>query len=61
VKRADWIVRLEAARILGAIGTEKCIAPLEAFRANSRGSGIMEADKAIKAIRERQPDGTEGE
>jgi HEAT repeat protein len=58
---ADWIVQLEAAKILGAIGTEKSIAPLEAFRANSRGSGIAEADKAIKAIRERQPDATEGE
>jgi HEAT repeat protein len=58
---ADWIVRLEAAKILGAIGTENSIAPLEAFRANSRGSGITEADKAIKAIRERQPDGAEGE
>jgi hypothetical protein len=57
----DWIVRLEAAKILGAIGTEKSIAPLEAFRANSRGSGITEADKAIKAIRERHPDATEGE
>jgi HEAT repeat protein len=58
---ADWIVKLEAVKILGDIGTEKSIAPLEAFRANSRSSGIGEAEKAIKAIRERQSDSTEGE
>jgi HEAT repeat protein len=58
---ADWIVRLEAAKILGDIGTQKSIAPLEAFRANSRGAAITEADRAIKAIRARDPDGTKGE
>ena len=50
LKHQDWTVRLEAARVLGEIGTKESLAALQAVVADSNRLVAMEAGKAIKAI-----------
>ena len=49
----DWPVRLEAYKVLKAIGTGKSIEPLKKLLARSKGLVAEEAKKALRAIESR--------
>jgi len=54
LEHKDWPVRMEAAKTLATIGTEKSVAPLEKLRATSRGGVNQEVVKALSAIAARE-------